>query len=63
MPYKHKRKLIKDSAELEVLQRETEKLAAEYLQGNITRTDYENKLKELNLYLDLRQLAVELEVA
>lgn len=63
MPFKHKRKIITDPKEIEALERETEILAASYLRGEITREQYEEALEKLNLYLDFRQLAVELQVA
>lgn len=63
MAFKHKRKLISDPKEFESLEKKTEILTASYLKGEITREEYEAELEKLNLYLDLRQLAVELQVA
>ena len=63
MPYKHKRRVIRDAAELERLEIEAEKLTAAYMRGDLAREDYVRALEKINLYLDLRQLAVELEAA
>lgn len=61
MPYKHKRKILKNAKELDRLEAESEQLTLAYLLGKITRDEYEKGLEKLNLYLDLRQLAVELQ--
>ncbi len=63
MAFKHKRKIISDPKEFESLEKKTEILTASYLKGEINRQKYEEELEKLNLYLDMRQLAVELQVA
>jgi len=63
MAYKHKRKILRNPEELEISEKKIELLTSAYMRGEITREKYEKELEELNLYLDLRQLAVELQVA